>query len=81
MATVILYGDTVRYAAIRHEVPLEIVDPFLLVARDGDARVLTNALEVARLREALPVRHAELRVGDDGVRLLDEAAGPAELPS
>jgi Xaa-Pro aminopeptidase len=61
MATVILYGDTVRYAAIRHEVPLEVVDPFLFVARDGDARVLTNALEVARLREALPGAEIALR--------------------
>ena len=30
MATFLLYGDTVRYAAIRHEVPLEIIDPFLV---------------------------------------------------
>ncbi len=39
MATVVLSGDTVRYPALRHEVPLEVIDPFLLVARDGDALV------------------------------------------
>ena len=29
--TVLLYGDTVRNPALRHEVPLAIVDPFLFV--------------------------------------------------
>ena len=35
MTTFLLYGDTIRYPAIRHEVALEIMDPFLFVARDG----------------------------------------------
>ena len=33
--TVLLYGDTVRNPALRHAVPLAIVDPFLFVERDG----------------------------------------------
>src|SRR4051794_41345748 len=52
--TVLLYGDTVRYPSMRHEVPLEIIDPFLFVARDGDAFVLTNPLEAERIARALP---------------------------
>jgi len=32
MATtdLLLYGDTERHPALRHELPLEIMDPFLL---------------------------------------------------
>ena len=54
MATILLYGDTIRYPALRHEVALEIVDPFLFVDRDGEALVLTNALEAPRIAAALP---------------------------
>jgi Xaa-Pro aminopeptidase len=54
MATVLLYGDTVRYPALRHEVPLEIISPLLFVARDGDSFVLTSVLEQARITKALP---------------------------
>ena len=54
MATILLYGDTIRYPALRHEVPLEIVDPFLFVDRDGERLLLTNALEAPRIAEALP---------------------------
>ena len=55
MATILLYGDTIRYPSIRHEVPLAIVDPLLFVSRgDGQAFVLTSTLEVGRIAEALP---------------------------
>jgi Xaa-Pro aminopeptidase len=54
VATILLYGDTVRYPAMRHEVPLEIVDEFLFVARDGRAYVLTNSLEAERISKLLP---------------------------
>ena len=54
MTTILLYGDTVRSPALRHEVPLEIVDPFLYVARDNEAFVLTSALEVARIQAVMP---------------------------
>jgi Xaa-Pro aminopeptidase len=58
LGTVLLYGDTLRYPALRHEVPLEIMDPFLFVARDDETLVLTNSLEAVRIARALP--HAEL---------------------
>jgi Xaa-Pro aminopeptidase len=61
MATILLYGDTVRSPALRHEVPLEIVDPFLYVARGEDAFVLTSALEASRIQAALPGAAVQLR--------------------
>ena len=54
VATVLLYGDTIRYPALRHEVPLEIVDPLLLVARNGRASMLTSSLEAERISRVLP---------------------------
>jgi Xaa-Pro aminopeptidase len=54
MGTVLLYGDTLRYPAIRHEIPLEIIGSLLFVARDGDSFVLTSSLERARITEVLP---------------------------
>jgi hypothetical protein len=54
VATILLYGDTIRYPALRHEVPLEIMDPFLFVARDGRELVLMNSLEADRISRALP---------------------------
>lgn len=54
MATILVYGDTIRYPALRHEVPLEIVDPFLFAARDGRALVLTSSLEAERISKAIP---------------------------
>jgi len=52
--TILLYGDTARYPAMRHEVPLDIVDPFLVVVRGEELLVLTNPLEAARIRAARP---------------------------
>jgi Xaa-Pro aminopeptidase len=54
MAAILLYGDAIRYPAVRHEVPLEIVDPLLFVADDGKPRVLTSTLEAGRIAQALP---------------------------
>jgi len=63
MATILLYGDTVRYPAVRHEIPLEIVDPLLVVIRDGRTSVLTSSLEAARIAEVVP--SAELLLVDE----------------
>src|SRR5688500_15011069 len=63
MATILLYGDTVRYPALRHEVPLEIIDPLLLAVRNGRASILTSSLEAARIADALP--DAELILLDE----------------
>jgi Xaa-Pro aminopeptidase len=62
VADLLLYGDTVRHPALRHEVPLEIVDPFLFVERDGRSLVLTSPLEQARIAGVRP--DAEVLVAD-----------------
>jgi len=54
MTATLLYGDTIRYPSLRHEVPLEIMDPFLFVEHDGRAHVLTNVLERDRIAAVLP---------------------------
>ena len=43
MADVLIYGDTERSPAMRHEVPLGIGDPFLYLETDGRRAVVTNA--------------------------------------
>jgi Xaa-Pro aminopeptidase len=54
VTAILLYGDTARYPAIRHEVPLEILDPILFVARDGAALVMASSLDAGRVAKALP---------------------------
>ncbi len=60
MAALLLYGDTERSAALRHEIPLAIIDPLLFAEIDGRTYVLTSFLEAERVKRALP-----------GVELLD----------
>ncbi len=60
---VLIYGDTESSPALRHEVPLTIVDPFLYMEREGRAIVVTNVLERERIAEALPA--AELVLADE----------------
>jgi Xaa-Pro aminopeptidase len=63
MTAILLYGDTVRYPAVRHEVPLEIVDPLLVVVQDGRTSILTSLLESARIADALP--DADVVLGEE----------------
>jgi Xaa-Pro aminopeptidase len=50
----LLYGDTERSAAMRHEIPIPIGDPFLFAEANGRTYVLTSRLERSRLERALP---------------------------
>jgi len=54
MPDLLLYGDTARNAALRHELPLAIIDPLLLAERDGRVSVLTSTLERGRIAQARP---------------------------
>jgi Xaa-Pro aminopeptidase len=45
----LIYGDSVRSATLRHEVPVAIGDPFLYLETNGTRAVLTSALERPRL--------------------------------
>jgi Xaa-Pro aminopeptidase len=66
---VLIFGDTERSPALRHEVPLVIGDPFLYLETNGRRAVLTNALEDARIAREAP----------DLERLLVDAFGRDEL--
>jgi Xaa-Pro aminopeptidase len=50
----LLYGDTERNAALRHELPIPIMDPFLLGVIDGRLHVMASNLERDRIAEAAP---------------------------
>ena len=50
----LLYGDTERSAALRHEIPIAIVDPLLYVQMDGRTFIEASSLERDRLAEARP---------------------------
>ena len=54
MRGLLLYGDTVRAPALRHELPIAIIDPVLFAEVDGRRYVLTSHLERERIKHALP---------------------------
>jgi Xaa-Pro aminopeptidase len=54
MSTFLFYGDTERSAAMRHELPVSIGDPFLLGIVDGRLHVLSSGLERTRIEAAAP---------------------------
>jgi len=63
MPDLLLYGDTERSAALRHEIPIAIADPFLYGELDGRAYIMTSSLE--RERAATVRADAELVDVDD----------------
>jgi Xaa-Pro aminopeptidase len=62
VADLLLYGDTERSAALRHEIPIAIGDPLLYAEVDGRAFIAASSLERDRLATARP--DAEL-IDDD----------------
>ena len=52
MPDVLVYGDTVRFPELRHELPIGIPDPFLYVERDGARHAVIGSMEIPRLEEA-----------------------------
>jgi Xaa-Pro aminopeptidase len=56
MATtdLLLFGDTERHAALRHELPIAIIDPFLLGVVDGRVHIMASTLERDRIAAAAP---------------------------
>lgn len=77
MTALLLFSDSERAPAMRHEVPVAIGDPFLFVERDGRRVILTSTLERDRIAAALP--DAELLdLFDFGYRQLAQEHAPAE---
>jgi hypothetical protein len=54
MTAVLLFGDTERSPALRHEVPLAILDSLMFCERTGRRYVLAKHLERSRIKRALP---------------------------
>jgi Xaa-Pro aminopeptidase len=54
MANLLLYGDTERSAALRHEIPIAIIDPLVYAELDGRAFIQASLLERDRLAAARP---------------------------
>ena len=54
MADILLYGDTQRSAALRHELPISIPDPFLYAEVGGQAYVMCTFLESAQITDVRP---------------------------
>src|SRR4051794_13520022 len=77
MADVLLYSDTERSAALRHEIPIAIGDPFGYAEVGGRAIILTSSLEQDRIAAARP--DAELiEWGDVGFHELLESGLPRD---
>jgi Xaa-Pro aminopeptidase len=51
---VLIHGDTNRSAALRHELPLGILDPFSYFEVDGRRVVVIATMEAGRIQEAAP---------------------------
>jgi Xaa-Pro aminopeptidase len=54
MSDFLFYGDSERSAALRHELPISIGDPFLLGIVGGRLHLMTNMLERDRMAAAAP---------------------------
>jgi Xaa-Pro aminopeptidase len=54
VASLLLFGDTARSAALRHELPVEIIDDLLFAEVDGNRFVLTWTFERDRVRHVRP---------------------------
>jgi Xaa-Pro aminopeptidase len=49
MSDVLIYADSMHGAAMRHEVPVPVPDPFLYVERDGERHVAVTSFEISRI--------------------------------
>jgi Xaa-Pro aminopeptidase len=54
MANLLLYGDTERSAALRHEIPIVMIDSFVYVQADGRTFIEASPIERDRLAAARP---------------------------
>ncbi len=54
MAGALICGDSIRSPALRHELPLAVIDPLLYLEADGRRAVVTNTLEDRRIAAVAP---------------------------
>ena len=50
MPDVLIYADSMSNAAMRHEVPVPVPDPFLYIERNGDRHAVVTSFEISRLK-------------------------------
>src|SRR5215204_3316973 len=74
---VLIYADTERSPELRHELPVAIGDPFLYAENNGSRYVLTNVLEIEKMKKL----GIETRLADDyGIdELLKSGKKPREI--
>ena len=49
MPDVLIFGDTLRHAELRHELPLAVPDPFLYAEADGRRHAVVSSIERSRV--------------------------------
>jgi Xaa-Pro aminopeptidase len=54
MASILICADTIRSPEMRHEVPAEIMDPFLYAEVDGHRYAVISQLEIQTIHNAAP---------------------------
>lgn len=54
MSGLLLYGDTERSPALRHELPITILDPLLYAEQDGRTWIMSSVLEAQRIHACRP---------------------------
>jgi Xaa-Pro aminopeptidase len=54
VSSVLIFADTIRSPELRHEVPAEIMDPFLYAERDGRRYAVISQLDADNVRAAAP---------------------------
>jgi Xaa-Pro aminopeptidase len=77
MADVLLYSDTERSAALRHELPVTIADPFGYAEVDGKATIIISSLDQERAAAARPDADI-VEWGDVGFHELLESGMPRD---
>jgi Xaa-Pro aminopeptidase len=68
---VLIHGDTFRSAALRHELPLGIIDPFSYFELDGRRVAVISSMEAGRVAEVAP----DVEIVDPYALGLDELIG------
>ncbi len=77
IAALLLFGDTEHSAALRHEVPLTILDSLLFCERGRRRYVLAKNIERSRIERALPDAEI-LDYFDFGMKQLSDSGLPPE---
>ena len=77
MTDVLIYADTTRSPAMRHEIPLAVPDPFLYVEHDGRRLVVVTSFERERLRPSRPTSRPCLRSSSGSTSSCAEARRPS----